>query len=1536
MGRILVICIFATLAVVAATWTVDIGVIKPQSVSAQSATCPGDFNGDGKVNLADFLAFAGGFGARSGDANFNSRLDLDGSGAIDLSDFLAFAGVFGTSCEDRPRGSVSGDRAALVALYNATDGPNWIDNTNWLTDAPLGEWYGVETDASGRVVGVYFSGTFSEEKQRWVPHGLQGPIPPQLGKLDRLESLFITNNDLTGWIPAELGNLRNLRRLSLLYNRLTGPIPSEMGNLTELQRLDLGHNQLRRQIPSELGRLTKLRDLDLRWNNLTGPIPSELGNLAELEILDLDSNELTGPIPSELGSLSELNVLSLRNNELTGPIPPWLADRKQLTSLDLHGNTLTGRIPTWLGSLAGLQVLTLGGSQLTGPIPPELGNLAELHRLDLGRNQLTGPVPPELGNLVRLERLDLGGNRLTGPVPPELGNLRRLVELTISGSQLSGSLPHTIAGLNSLITLGCRQTRGVCMPATDAFRAWARQVEARGGVQRAVDIPWCNEIDVQALKRLYAATIGERWTRSDGWLEDDDFDRWHGVTTDSNGRVSGIDLTDNGLTGHLPDAMGLLAGLTELRIGGNVLSGRVPLSLADLRLEQFDYAGTALCVADDAGFRRWLNGIPRHRGTGVQCPPLTEREALEWLYRGTDGPNWRESTRWMTDAPLAQWHGVEADAEGRVIGLNLANNGLSGSIPSEIGALSALIHLRLGSNRLSDAIPQEIGRLSELRSLKLNNNTLTGPIPAEVGALSKLTDLNLHGNKLSDAIPQEIGQLSELRVLDLASNNLSGPIPQKVGALGRLEQLELGWNHFSGGIPDEIGRLANLVILSLADNQLSGSIPPNIGSLNRLERLSLKSNQLSGGIPEEIGRLSNLARLNLADNQLSGSIPPEFGNLNRLERLSLKSNQLSGGIPEEIGRVAKLAWVNLAENQLSGPIPSRLGALANLAELVLGDNRLTGRLPAELGRAGKLVKLDLRSNSLSGPVPPEFGNLTLLKSLVLADNPDLTGPLPSAITALGRLELLMTGSTGLCRPADAGFDAWFGAIPERRLVRCEGGAAVYLTQTVQSWDDPVPLLAGEPALLRVFVTAPGSGTVTMPDVRATFYVDGAERHIVRIDPGSRSIPIKVTESDLALSANAEIPARIISPGMEMVIEVDPAGALDPSLGVTKRIPAEGRMAADVRAVPPLHLTLVPLLHETEPDLSIGESVRAMAEDPVGHELLADMRRMLPISELAVAAHEPVTTSFRDPHRLLGQTNAIRLMEGGTGYWMGAMESPPRIGGSNWYYVLPPGVADLGRPTSVSILDASIMAHELGHNLGLQHAPCGNPDDVDPWFPYELGNTGAWGYDLVEKALVMPSTPEIMSYCLSGDYWISDYHFNKALRHRLVEGVDAAAKLATRIDPVPTLLLWGGRDKDGVPYLDPTFVVESSPSLPSAGGEYTVEGATADGTPVFSYAFDMPVTADAEGKETSFVFTLPMQPEWAGSLASITLSGPGGSATLDGSTDRPMAILRDLKSGQVRGFLSDLTAEEAAQAAEGAFAAKPGTEVLFSRGIPDLR
>ena len=82
-----------------------------------------------------------------------------------------------------------------------------------------------------------------------------------------------------------------------------------------------------------------------------------------------------------------------------------------------------------------------------------------------------------------------------------------------------------------------------------------------------------------------------------------------------------------------------------------------------------------------------------------------------------------------------------------------------------------------------------------------------------------------------------------------------------------------------------------------------------------------------------------------------------------------------------------------------------------------------------------------------------------------------------------------------------------------------------------------------------------------------------------------------------------------------------------------------------------------------------------------------------------------------------------------------------------------------------------------------------------------------------------------------------------------------------------------------------------------------------------------------------MFALPARPGWQDALAGITLSGPGGSFTLDGETDLPLAIVRDPRTGQVQGFLGDLPVAARAAADTAGGAAGPGLEVLFSRGIP---
>jgi len=318
---------------------------------------------------------------------------------------------------------------------------------------PLGEWYGVETDASGRVVSLDLSGTWGEEAFQWKRHGLAGQIPPELGNLERLQSLVLAGNELQGDIPPELGNLTELTRLDLGNNSLTGAIPSEFGDLARLRELDLRDNRLTGAIPSRLGRLwdrSELTVLVLSGNTLFGEIPPHLRNLSELTVLSLDDNSLSDRIPRELGQLTALKALSLGDNRLDGPVPPELGKMVGLERLDLHGNWLRGGIPPELGNLVNLRELHLRDNQLTG-IPPELGNLANLHELFLHDNQLTGSLPPELGNLLRettaIRALEGGTGHYMGMMAPPVSGPSGLAHLPGRSSfsqPYSTLIPHLL------------------------------------------------------------------------------------------------------------------------------------------------------------------------------------------------------------------------------------------------------------------------------------------------------------------------------------------------------------------------------------------------------------------------------------------------------------------------------------------------------------------------------------------------------------------------------------------------------------------------------------------------------------------------------------------------------------------------------------------------------------------------------------------------------------------------------------------------------------------------------------------------------------------------------------------------------------------------------------------------------------------------------------------------------------------------------------------------------------------------------------
>ena len=927
------------------------------------------------------------------------------------------------------------------------------------------------------------------------------------------------------------------------------------------------------------------------------------------------------------------------------------------------------------------------------------------------------------------------------------------------------------------------------------------------------------------------------------------------------------------------------------------------------------------------GLREGQASVTATSGPVSAAAPLTvqsqDRAVLVDLHNAAGGGSWTANDNWTKDAPVGSWYGVEASPEGRVLALRLSDNGLRGQLPAGLGSLAFLTELRVDGNALTGPLPLSLARLG-LRELHYGGTMLCtlshgafrewlAAIPSRSGADLACNEERADLGVLYEALGGPNWQNSANWLTDAPLSSWYGIL---VDETGRVTEINLSNNRLSGRIPPRTGRFPRLRRLALEGNRLTGPIPPELGDLADLVFLDLGGNDLRGEIPSELGKLGQLRILFLNDNQLGGIVPAEFGALVDLRFLWLHNNLLGGPIPPELGALTRLEWLRLSHNRFEGPLPPDLAAVRSLEWLDLGGNDLSGPLPPELGRLERLEALWLADNGFSGSLPSAFGDLGALQQLHLQDNAELSGPLPGSLTAL-RVEEFLANGTGLCAPEDPAFLAWLESIVKRRIRRCGAGrrAEAYLTQAVQSRDYPVPLVAGESALLRVFVTSERETSAAVPPIRASFFVDGAETHVVDVPAGSSPIPIEILEGELDLSANVEIAGDVIQPGLEMVIEVDPGGTLDPSLGVTGRIPATGRMPVDVRAMPTFRLTLVPFIWTGNNDPAAATLVNEIHPN---HEIFWQTNHLLPIGAFEITKHATVTLDSNDAFNALYEVQRIRAIEGGTGHWKGLLPEPEGAA----------GVAFIGGKASLSNLTESTIAHELGHNFNLSHADCGNAAGPDPTFPWPNGAIGAWGYDpRAGGSLVPPDWADLMSYC--PPEWISDYYFTNSLRYRLAdEGAPSRGSAGT----TRSLLVTGRIDPDGVPSLDPAFVIDAAPVMPRAAGPYALTGLRADGSELFAVRFALPEIGDGDGRY-GFTFALPVQAGWETELASLALSGPGGIVEMTEGSESPVAILRDPETGRVRAIFRDLPAGPPALGTAEARAPAPGLEVMVSSGLP---
>lgn len=233
------------------------------------------------------------------------------------------------------------EREALIALYKATDGDNWTNNTNWCSDKPVSEWYGVFcTDHDGTV---------------W--------------------NISLRHNNLRGNIPECIGDFASLAVLRLNGNQLSGPIPECIGKLSQLSELYLMGNQLSGSIPESIGNLPSLYYLALSNNQLSGPIPESIGNLEHLGYLEITNNKMSGSLPNQMfAKLPNLKRLWLSNNSFSGKLPDV---HSNIISCQLDNNLFTGEIPESHSKVFQKNPkfdYQIDGNYLTGEVPIEMIN----------------------------------------------------------------------------------------------------------------------------------------------------------------------------------------------------------------------------------------------------------------------------------------------------------------------------------------------------------------------------------------------------------------------------------------------------------------------------------------------------------------------------------------------------------------------------------------------------------------------------------------------------------------------------------------------------------------------------------------------------------------------------------------------------------------------------------------------------------------------------------------------------------------------------------------------------------------------------------------------------------------------------------------------------------------------------------------------------------------------------------------------------------------------------------------------------------
>ena len=407
------------------------------------------------------------------------------------------------------------------------------------------------------------------------------------------------------------------------------------------------------------------------------------------------------------------------------------------------------------------------------------------------------------------------------------------------------------------------------------------------------------------------------------------------------------------------------------------------------------------------------------------------------------------------------------------------------------------------------------------------------------------------------------------------------------------------------------------------------------------------------------------------------------------------------------------------------------------------------------------------------------------------------------------------------------------ALPDLFVKRLEWGQSVLKAD--------LRLVPGKAAVLRAYVNATQAG-ISGVTVRATAAVNGVTVGTLELTAPA-SVPTSDTATDLASTYWGVLPKEWIKAGLEVNLEID-AG----------RNVAESNESNNLQTLKPtvgagnkLLLTMVPVI------------VNGQAAPPLDAAAVEALKTGLmlfwPLVNVDIQVRAPYTVTKANPSSsdVLKEITVLMEADKSGRYYYG-------------YYNLSGGIGWIGYPASAGGTNLKIVAHELGHNFGQLHAPCGNPSGVDANYPYKDGSIGSWGIDPRSNALVDPSRyKDVMGYC--GTNWVSDYMYRKVQLFLEQIALQASPNAASS-----DVLLVSGRVSNGQITLEPMQRITGVASAPVTG-LYNLTLETENG--VKQVAFDVRTVTHEDGSEAllesaQFSFTMPDP----GSISKATVSGYG--------------------------------------------------------------